>query len=61
LTNETNKARHVDIKSKEKKELKQKTYRAPEVTGFGRMQRYTLGGSPGTGDSGGAGLTQRQP
>jgi len=31
-----------------------KTYRKPELKEFGMMQKITLGGSVGTGDSGGA-------
>lgn len=41
-----------NIKVKVKEELKLKEYNKPEITQFGAMQRYTLGGSPGTGDSG---------
>lgn len=41
-----------NIKVKAKEELKLKKYSKPEITQFGAMQRYTLGGSPGFNDSG---------
>ena len=42
-----------DVNKSESKELGLKAYSQPEITKLGAMQRVTLGGSPGTEDSGG--------
>lgn len=49
----SNKNKRSDIDNiKEKAKIKLKEYSKPEITQFGAMQRYTLGGSVGVGDSG---------
>lgn len=38
-----------------------KSYRKPELTRMGAMQKYTLGGTFGTGDSGANSATEKTP
>ena len=44
---------------KKPQEKKLKTYATPYLRKLGAMQNYTLGGSVGTGDSGGASTTEK--
>lgn len=45
----------MSTKNQKKKETKKKQYTKPELKSLGDIRDVTMGGSPGIGDSGGAG------
>lgn len=51
--------RSYDEKKSQEKKLK--NYTTPHLRKLGAMQKYTLGGSVGTGDSGGPSTTEKSP